>query len=264
MSRDPGGLLRIYPAAHRAAYGEEILDVHREMTLDLSRPARLRADADLLAHALRVRLGLDSASPGGRFFALAAPLALGVTAAYGGIQLRSWYAGVAISPGSTWSHLATTDGRQALQVLFLTSMCLGAIIALLGRRSTGAPLAIAGQLGYAALTPVLYGESPLEPIAAALTAAVVLASPPDRRGDRHLSAVAGAMAAAAWFPVALVQTRSFVISTDYGVWPLLTALLTGAALALRSRLSDLRGLAAITAASPLFLAHAATQGMLGS
>jgi hypothetical protein len=71
------------------------------------------------------------------------------------------------------------------------------------------------------------------------------------------------MAAVAWFPVALVQTRNFVVSTDYGIWPLLTAILTGAALALHSRLSDLRGLAAITAASPLFLAHALTHGLLG-
>ncbi|WP_433005215.1 hypothetical protein [Kribbella sp. CA-294648] len=268
MSRDPGGshLLRIYPAAYRAAYGEEILDVHRELTLDLPRTARLRADADLLAHALRVRLGLDSASPGGRFFALAAPLALGVTAAYGGIQLMSWYAGVAISPGSTWSHLATTDGPQALQVLSLALMCVGAITALLKRTTAGTLAAVAGLLGYAALwtvTPGRYAEGPLEPIAAVLTAAVVLAAPPDRRGNRHLSAVAGAMAAVAWFPVALVQTRNFVVSTDYGVWPLLTAILTGVALALHSRLSDLRGLAAITAASPLFLAHALTHGLLG-
>jgi hypothetical protein len=68
-------LLRLYPAAYRAAYGREILDVHREMTMDLPRVARLRADADLVAHALRVRSGLDSASPGGRFFALTAPFA---------------------------------------------------------------------------------------------------------------------------------------------------------------------------------------------
>jgi hypothetical protein len=51
-------LVRLYPAAYRAAYGQEIIDVHREMTADMPRPARLRADADLAAHALRVRLGL--------------------------------------------------------------------------------------------------------------------------------------------------------------------------------------------------------------
>lgn len=69
-------LLRLYPAAYRAAYGQEIVDVHREMTADMPRAARLRADADLATHAVRVRLGLDSASRAGRFFALAAPFAL--------------------------------------------------------------------------------------------------------------------------------------------------------------------------------------------
>jgi hypothetical protein len=177
----------------------------------------------------------------------------------------NWYAGVAISPGSTWSHLATTDGPHALQVLFLASMCLGAIIALLGRWTAGAPLAISGLLGFAVLwtvAPALYSEGPFEPIAAALTATVVLAAPPDRHGDRRLATVAGAMAAIAWFPVALVDTRGFIVSTDYGVWPLLTAIAVGAALAAHARLRDLRGLGAVAAASPLFLAHASTHGLL--
>ncbi|WP_020389797.1 hypothetical protein [Kribbella catacumbae] len=258
-------LLRLYPAAYRAAYGREILDVHREMTIGLPRAARLRADADLVAHALRVRLGLDSASPGGRFFALAAPFALGVAAAYSGIHLMKWYAGVAISPGSTWSHLATTDGRQGLNVLFLVLACAGAIVALLGRWTPGVVLVVSGLLAFAAqwtVAPALYGDGPFEPIAAALTAAVVLACPPDRRGDRRLSAAAGAMAAVAWFPVALVQTRGFVVSTEYGVWPLLTVAFTGAVLVLHTRLSDLRGIGAIAAASPLVLAHAYTYGWL--
>lgn len=254
-------VLRLYPAAYRAAYGHEILDVHREMTTGLPRTARLRADADLVAHALRVRLGLDSASPGGRFFALAAPFALAVAAAYSGIHLMGWYAGVAISPGSTWSHIATTDGPRALYVLSLAMMCAGAIVALIGRWMSGAVLAVSGLLAFAAhwtVAPALYGEGPFEPIAAALTAAVVLACPPDRRGDRQLSAVAGAMAAVAWFPVALVETRGFIVSTDYGAWPLLTATL----LVFHPRLRGLRGIGAVATASPLFLAHAYTNGWL--
>jgi hypothetical protein len=143
-------LLRLYPATYRAAYGREILDVHREMTMDLPRAARLRADADLVAHALRVRLGIDSASSGGRFFALTAPFALAVAAAYCGIHLMSWDAGVAISPGSTWSHLATTPGPQALNVLFLAMVCIGAIVALPRWWMAGAILAVSGLLGFAA------------------------------------------------------------------------------------------------------------------
>jgi hypothetical protein len=268
-------LLRLYPAGYRAAYGREILDVHREMTMDLPRMARLRADADLIAHALRVRLGLDSASPGGRFFAITAPFALAVAAAYGGIQLMRWYAGIAISPGSSWSHLATVDGPQALNLLLLALLPVGAILALTRRWMPGRILAIAGLLGFSAqwtVSPALYGEGPFEPIAAALTAAAILACPPDlagsggdwpdRRNDRHLPAVAGAMAAIAWFPLALVQTRGFIVSTDYGAWPLLTLALTSIALALHARPSGLRALAATAAASPLFLAHAYTTGLL--
>lgn len=251
-------LLRLYPAAYRAAYGHEILDVHRELTMDLPRLARLRADADLVAHALRVRLGLDSASAAGGFFASAAPFALAVAAAYCGIQLMRWYAGVALSPGSTWSHLAVMDGPQVLNVLFPAMACVGAVTALLRRGTPGTSLTVAGLLGFAALwtvTPSLY-DGVLEPIAAVLTAAVIVACPPDRRGDRRLVAAAGAMAAVAWFPVALVQTRGFIVSTDYGVWPLLTVALTGVALTLHARSWNLRELGALAAASPLFLAHA--------
>jgi hypothetical protein len=320
---------------------------------------RLRADADLIAHALRVRLGLDSASPGGRFFAITAPFALAVAAAYGGIQLMRWYAGIAISPGSTRSHLATIDSAQALNVLLLAMIPVGAILALTRRWMPGRILAIAGLLGFAAqwtITPALYGDGPFESLAAALTAVTILACPPDlagsvsdwpdltrpgshspdltrpgsdqpdltrpgshspdltrpgshspdltrpgshspdltrpgsdwsdlarsggywsghggKPGNRsnrsnwsnwRLSAVAGGMAAIAWFPVALVQTRAFIVSTDYGAWPLLTLALTGIALALHARPAGLRELAATAAASPLFLAHAYTTGLLAT
>ncbi|MFC9690475.1 hypothetical protein ACFTSF_18145 [Kribbella sp. NPDC056951] len=241
--------MRLYPGRYQAA--AEILDVHREMTAGLSWGARVRADADLLAHALRVRLRLDSASAGGRFFELAAPFALGVTAAYGGIQLMSWYAGVVLSPGSTWSHLVTTDLRQGLNVLFLVLMCIGGIVAVLGRSRLGA---VVGLLGFAAdwtVSPGLY-DSPLQAVAAVLTAVVIVACPPDRR---RRSPVAGAMAAVAWFPSALVLTRGFVISTDYGAWPLLALVLTG--VVCYARRASLRTLVAMAVASPLFLIHAA-------
>ena len=91
--------------------------------------------------------------------------------------------------------------------------------------------------------------------AAALTAFTIVACPPDRRADRKRAVVAGAMAAIAWFPSALVLTRGFVVSTDYGAWPLLALTLTG--LVCYARPAGLRTLAAVAAASPLFLVHAA-------
>ncbi|MEV8372292.1 hypothetical protein AB0P21_06115 [Kribbella sp. NPDC056861] len=258
-------LLRLYPPGYRAAHGVEILEVHRELTMDLPRVARLRADADLVAHALRVRLGLDSASAAGRFFALAAPFALGVAAAYGGIHLMKWYAGVALSPGSTWSHLAAMDVAGALNVVLLGMVSAGAVAALVRWWVPGMVVAVLGLLGFAVqwtVAPALYGDGPFEPIAAVLTILVVLGCPPDRRGDRRLAVMAGAMAAIAWFPVALVQTRSFIFSTDYGAWPLLTLACTGVVLTLRARPLGLRALGAMAAASPLFLAQAFTTGWL--
>ncbi|MFF1817840.1 hypothetical protein ACFVWG_11130 [Kribbella sp. NPDC058245] len=247
--------MRLYPPSYRAA--AEILDVHREMTVGLPWPARVRADADLLAHALRVRLKLDSASAGGRFFELAAPFALAVAAAYGGICLMGWYAGVAISPGSTWNHLKTLDLALGLNVLFPLLMCIGGIVALLKYWRVGVALTVVGLLGFAlqwTVNPGLYGDGPFEAIAAVLTVVVILACPPDRRGDRKRAAVAGAMAAVAWFPSALVLTRGFVVSTDYGAWPLLALTLTG--LAFYARPSGIRTLAAMAAAAPLFVAYA--------
>ncbi|MEV6415194.1 hypothetical protein [Kribbella sp. NPDC051718] len=242
------------------------------MTVDLPLPARVRADADLIAHALRVRLRLDSASPGGRFFALTAPFALAVAAAYAGIQLMRWYAGIALSPGSTRSHLVTIDLPQALNIVLLATTTIGAILTLTRRWPAGRFLTITALLAFAAqwpVTPALYGNGPYEALAATLTAATLLACPPDLATSeddwidgRRLAFAAGVMAAIAWFPVALVETRAFVVSTDYGAWPLLTLAVTGIALALYARPAGLRVLAATAMASPLFLAHAYATGVL--
>lgn len=142
-------LLRLYPAAYRAAYGQEIVDVHREMTADMPRVARLRADADLAAHAVRVRLGLDSASPAGRFFALAAPFALAAGAVDSGLHLTRWYAGLVRSPAPVWIQLSTMDGARTLYLLLSLLVCLGAVIALAGRWLPGAGMAVFGLVGTA-------------------------------------------------------------------------------------------------------------------
>lgn len=255
-------LVRLYPAAYRAAHGQEIVYVHREMTADLTRPARLRADADLVAHALRVRLGLDSASPAGRFFALAAPFALAAGAVGSGLHLTRWYAELVLSPAPVWVQLSAMDGPWALSLLLSLLVCVGAIIALTGRWVPGVGVAVCGLLGRAVLWAVAVpvpGEGAVAPGAAALlTAAVVLACPADRRGDRRLSAAAGAMAAVGWFPVVVVDTGVFGVTTDYGAWPMLVAAFTGAAVALRSRSSGLRELGAMAVASPPLVAYAYT------
>ncbi|GAA1927119.1 hypothetical protein GCM10009716_38970 [Streptomyces sodiiphilus] len=256
-------LVRLYPVAYRAAHGQEIVDVHREMTAELSRPARLRADADLAAHALRVRLGLDSASPAGRLFALAAPFALAAAAVTSGLHLTRWYAGLALSPAPARVQLAATDGAWILFLLLSLLVCVGAVVALTGRWGRGAGPAVCGLLG-TAVQGISAAPSPdqggIAPVAALLTAAVVLACPPDRRGDRRLSAAAGAVAAVGWFPVVVVNAGSYTgalgVSTDYGAWPLLVLAFAGVALALRAHSWGLREMSAMAVASPLLTANA--------
>ncbi|WP_319122026.1 hypothetical protein [Streptomyces europaeiscabiei] len=236
--------------------------MHREMTADMPRPARLRADADLAAHALRVRLGLDSASPAGRFFALAAPFALAAGAVDSGLQLTRWYAGLVLSPAPVRVQLFAMDGAWALYMLLSLLVCVGAVIALTGRWGPGVGMAVCGLLGTAVQWAVgdhAYDKGATAPVAALLTVAVVLACPPDRRGDRRLSAAAGAMAAAGWFPVVVVNagtyTGAFGVTTDYGAWPMLVLAFTGAVLALRARSSGLREMGAMAVASPPLVAY---------
>ncbi|RDG35944.1 hypothetical protein [Streptomyces corynorhini] len=257
--RDP--LSRLYPAAYRAAHGREIIDVHRELTADLPRAARLRADADLAAHALRVRLGLDSASPAGRLLALAAPFALAAGAVDSGLRLTSWYASLVRSPAPAWVQLSTMDGAWGLYLLFSALVCVGAVVALTGRWTLGAGTAVGGLLGTAAqwpLAPPTHGDGAVAPVMALLTAAVVLGCPQDLRADRRLSVAAGAAAAVAWFPVVVARTGAFGVSTDYGAWPLLVLAFTGAWLAVRARSSGLREAGALALASPPLVACAYT------
>ncbi|MFD8424888.1 hypothetical protein [Streptomyces sp. NPDC059466] len=254
-------LARLYPAAYRAAHGQEIVDVHREMTAGMPRPARLRADADLAAHALRVRLRLDSASRAGRLLALAAPFALAAGAVNSGLHLTRWYAGLVLSPAPVRVQLSTMEGPWALYLLLSLLVCVGAVIALTGRWGLGVGVAACGLLGTAAQWAVgtrVYDDEAVSPVAALLTVAVVLACPPDRRGDRRWSAAAGAMAAVAWFPVVVVDTRAFGVTTDYGAWPILVLAVTGAVLALRARSSGLREIGAMALASPSLAGYAYT------
>ncbi|MBZ3900122.1 hypothetical protein [Streptomyces griseiscabiei] len=238
------------------------MDVHREMTADMPCAARLRADADLVAHALRVRLGLDSASPAGRFFALAAPFALAAGAVAGGLHLTRWYAGLVLSPAPVRVQLSAMDAASTLSLLLSLLVCVGAVIALTGRWGTGAGVAVCGLLGTAvqgAAGAPAHDDGALTPVVALLTVAVVLACPPDRRGDRRLSAAAGAMAAAGWFPIVVVHagayTGAFGVTTDYGAWPMLVLACTGAVLALRARSSGLREMGAMAVACPPLVAH---------
>lgn len=89
-------LLWLYPSRYRTAYGPEIAGTYRDMTAGASRGARVREGADLAAHALRVRFGLRSADPLGRFLATAAPFALASAAAVSAVRLTRWCEGSSV------------------------------------------------------------------------------------------------------------------------------------------------------------------------
>lgn len=255
-------LLFLYPSGYRSAYGPEIADTYREMTAGAPRGARLREGVDLAGHAVRVRFGLGSADPPGRFIAPAAPLALAAAAVSAGLELTRWCTGIVVSP-TTWGlAFRAMDGAEALGLLFLLMVCVGAIVALTERWTAGVAVAVCGLSGTALL--VLSGASPHElqyrivvPAAALLTIAVVLACPPDLRPGPGDSAVAGMMAGVAWLPAAVLEAGVVGrVSTDYGGWPLLALAATGIVLALRARSSGLREAGVAAAASPPFLADA--------
>lgn len=249
-------VLRLYPADYRAAYGGEIADIHEEMTAGMSKPARLRADADLAAHAVRIRLGLHSAAPAGRLVAAAAPFALGAGAVPHGLQLTSWYAGLVTSPAPVGLQLSTLPLDYGLALLFSLLVCGGAIVALCGRWVPGVVVAVSGLLGSAVLGAWVSGGPMVAPAVALTTVAVMLA--PDCRADRRLQTTAGITAGCAWLPVVVVNTHAFGVSTDYGAWPLLVLSVSGVVLALREGSRGLREAGVVALASPPLITYTCT------
>lgn len=262
-----GPVLRLYPPRYRREYGEEIRAVHEETAAGLSRAGRLRETADIAAHAIRMRLGLTSATAAGRLLAGAAPFAVGAATAGCGAHLTRWYAGVVASPSP--AHFAA-DAWTAL-LLASALVVVGGITALTGRWRGGV-IAVAAGLAGLALAAVVsgpaFGDPVVTPAMALLTAFVVLACPPDARPGSGVCAAAGAMAGVAWLPVVAVHAGVLPFSTDYGLWPLLVLAATGLVPALRSRSRSWSPgpaqaqaqAAAMTLACPPFLAYAYTGG----
>ncbi|MEV8286538.1 hypothetical protein [Streptomyces niveus] len=257
-----GLILRLYPPRYRQDLGEEILAVYRLSAADASRTGRFREAAGIAAHAVRMRLGLSSATAAGRLLASAAPYAVGAAAAGCGVHVTRWYAGVVASPSPVHLSLLSADTWTAL-LLASALVVVGAITALTGRWHGGVIAVVAGLSGLAAATVVsgaAFGDPVVTPAMALLTALIVLACPPDLRPGPRACAAAGATAAVAWLPLVAVQAHVLPFSTDYGLWPLLVLAATGLVLALRSKSPGLKEAAAMTVACPPFLAYAYTGG----
>lgn len=252
-----GLVLRLYPRRYRLDRGDEILAVYQQTAAEVSPVGRLREAADIAAHAVRMRLGVSSATAAGRLLASAAPFAVGAAAAGCGIHLSRWYAGVVASPAPVRFF---ADAWSAL-LLASALVVVGAVTALTGRWRGGVVAVAAGLAGSAVAAVVsgpAFGDPIVTPAMALLTALAVLACPPDLMPGPRVCAAAGAMAAAAWLPVTALYADVLPVSTDYGVWPLLVLVATGLALAWRSKSPGLTETAVMTAACPAFLAHAYT------
>jgi hypothetical protein len=70
-------VIRLYPAAHRAAHGDEIMSTARDSLESQGPLGVLRELADLTVHALRERTRLTATSAVGAVATAAAPLAAG-------------------------------------------------------------------------------------------------------------------------------------------------------------------------------------------
>lgn len=249
-------VLRLYPRRYREERGEEILQLHRDMTRGAPLPARAGELADITAHALRVRARVDSSSLAGRYAAVAAPFVVAAALITSGAELGRWYRAVVDSPGAPY-----VGGLHGLVLAASVLVFVGGVATLTGRWAAGVGLLCAGLAGTAVAAvagSTAFGHPLLAPAVAALTAAVAAACPPDLRPSRRACALAGGVAAVGWLPLMLLYAGALPVSTEYGLWPVLVvapAVLTYGLLA-DTRWPPGTSAVAVVAASPPLLGHA--------
>lgn len=204
-------LLKLYPAAYRREFGDEIADAYQRATEDAGRAVRLREANDVIGHALRMRLGVGSASRAGRFLSALAPFAVivaGVNAMHGSRLM--------IQPfGADYP----ADAAVRLIVVLAASLAtvLGAVLALTGRWALGAWTVLAGTAAAFAAQAMRPGFG-LE-FAAVLSgpplllALVAVVCPPDLRPVSRLRTTAGRYAVLAG--AAALTAATLMLSLPY-------------------------------------------------
>ncbi|WP_404815324.1 hypothetical protein [Streptomyces thermolineatus] len=227
MTSTDGGrtarLLRLYPAAYRQAHGDEIAAIHAEATAGAGPVGRLREDADVAAHALRVRLRITSTDPAGRLLAAAAPYAVAGSAAWAALAVVRV---VAESRGGWGGAAVPLLGPAGLLLLIAgAATAVAAVCAAAGRWRSGRALFLAGAVALlvhhlAALD--LYVNGALRVPAVVAVALVVLGCPPDLppTGRRDRAATA-AVASATFVPgAAMYAGVPGLPGADRGWWAL--------------------------------------------
>lgn len=172
----PHWTTRAYPPGYRSKYAFEISDLISCVTADEGRLAGALEKAAVLGHALRLRTGLNSARPGGRFLAGLVPLAVPVAAVLSLTLLVVWRV-----PPLSW------DGARVYAPLAYLPWLAVLGCALAGRWAAARIAAGAALLGAAVSLPLVRWTGGAEGltqnrgtlVALALTAVLVLAAPPD-------------------------------------------------------------------------------------
>ncbi|WP_327280594.1 MULTISPECIES: hypothetical protein [unclassified Streptomyces] len=205
-------LLRLYPAAYRREFGDEIADAYREAVDGADGAARIREAVDVIGHALRMRLRLGSAGRAGRLLAALAPFAV---VALGANAVFWWRLTL---PALRWGRPLDETGPVVLTVVAALVTVLGAVLALTTRWTAGAwtvLVATAATFTAQAVRPgtglefaVLFSGPPL------LLSLVAVACPPDLRPAARLRTAAGVSAALA----AVAATAALAVASQ--VWPL--------------------------------------------
>ncbi|MFE5861706.1 hypothetical protein ACFQ77_14285 [Streptomyces virginiae] len=192
--------MKLYPAAFRREFGDEVTDAYREATRGAGGRARMLEAVDIAGHALRMRLGLGSAGRAGQLLAMVAPFAVIAVGAVAMSWARMCAFVVTISGGFGFG-----DVFPQLMAAHLVAV-LGAFLALAGRWAVGTWTALVGVLAGIAIDVGRLGGDPVGstllfggPLL--ILALMALLCPPDLRPAPRTRTRAGVVAVLAWTAV---------------------------------------------------------------
>ncbi len=233
--------------------------MYRESVADAHAVERVREAADIAGHALRMRLGVSSATGAGRLLAEAAPQVAGVAAAYCGLHVSRWYVAGSLSP--TFPPFEADAWTVRLFASALVT--IGAVTALTSRWRAGGVRdgrRTRGSGGRDRRQRARVRRSRRHACHGAARGAGPGGRPSRSAARRAGPGHSGVVAAVVWLPVTALYAGVLPVSTDHGLWPLLVLAASGVARALRHRSLRLTATAATAVACPLFLAYAHTIG----
>ncbi|GAB2699753.1 hypothetical protein [Kitasatospora kifunensis] len=224
------GLLRIYPTAYWRQCGEEIAALHWEAQEAATGPvARAREKLDLVGHALRIRLGISSATLAGRALGSAAPYVLVGTAASAAISLVPTI------------YTPEADAVKPYSTVFHVLLALALLFAVAGRWAWARRLALLGSAALIPATAVALHEGwrtmPARIPFLVVVVALLLCAPPDMQplSLRSRWAMLGTAAAIVLPPVAWSLGVPGINPSDRTPWPVIVMAVVILAALARSR-----------------------------